>query len=200
MKVKSTTTASRFIVFEGPDGSGKTTAVKTFRDLLIHYGVPPEDIVLTKEPYRLEHDPSLSLEDFLEDRKAHLEEVILSKAGKWLLCDRYADSTIVYQRLLRGELLDDHEVLESYREYSLGIRPAWTVYMTTTWKTCAERLLARGESVDEYDVQEAHKAYREVALGRAYDRVLYTDGSLECLDNLVCNLLGTPPSGFAIAR
>lgn len=98
-----------FIVFEGVDGAGKSTQIKKLASYLKQKNY---DIVLTREPGGTDDGEiirdvllhkKLSVVDqyllLLAARATHIEEVIepaLSK-NKIVLCDRYADSTAVYQ-------------------------------------------------------------------------------------------------------
>ena len=109
----------RFISFEGIDGSGKSTQAKILAKTLEELG---HDIVLTREPggslgaeeirsLVLQGDPDRwSAESeillFTAARRDHLEKIILPAldAGKIVICDRFADSTRMYQGLSRGDL------------------------------------------------------------------------------------------------
>ncbi len=94
---------SNFIVLEGIDGSGKSSAVESFRK-------KHNDIYLTKEPtetdigkyaQKIAHQktpPYLDLFLYLADRVEHIEEIENELAnGKPVLCDRYWGSTAAYQ-------------------------------------------------------------------------------------------------------
>ena len=108
-----------FITFEGIDGSGKSTQVKHLAKRLSDAG---RDVVLTREPggsKGAEEIRSLVLEGvperwsaeteillFTAARRDHMEKLILPalKEGKIVICDRFADSTRMYQGLSRGDL------------------------------------------------------------------------------------------------
>jgi dTMP kinase len=108
-----------FLTFEGIDGSGKSTQAKRLASALQSAG---HDVVLTREPggspgaeeirrLVLEGDPDRwSAETeillFTAARRDHLERTILPAlgAGKVVICDRFADSTRMYQGLSRGDL------------------------------------------------------------------------------------------------
>ena len=102
-----------FITFEGSDGSGKTTQANLLKQYLICNN---KRCIYTREPggsnlgYKirelmLENDISATSELFLLlcARKVHLEEVILPavKKGVWVICDRFVDSTLCYQGILK---------------------------------------------------------------------------------------------------
>lgn len=105
----------KFIVFDGLDGAGKSTAIRLVKGLLARNSVPPKKILLTAEPTKgffgkkirqmlaEKKDPMSDGEEFLclyvLDRKHHLKKEILPALhkGKIVLCDRYKYSTLVYQ-------------------------------------------------------------------------------------------------------
>ncbi len=110
----------KFIVFEGVEGSGKTTQIQhTAAWLQDRYG-DARSIVTTREPggtqlgrqirQILLNDPQIEIEDRAElllyaaDRAQHIESVILPQLqlGNIVLCDRFTDSTIAYQGYGRG--------------------------------------------------------------------------------------------------
>ncbi|MEZ5714850.1 MAG: dTMP kinase [Paracoccaceae bacterium] len=111
--------AGRFITLEGIDGSGKSTQARLLRDALEARGF---DVVLTREPggspgaeeiraLVLEGDPDrwsaeTELLLFTAARRDHLERTIRPalEAGKVVICDRFVDSTRMYQGLSRGDL------------------------------------------------------------------------------------------------
>jgi len=103
-------TMGKFIVFEGADGTGKSTHVKMLVDYLQETGI---DVVLTEEPTKgeigkeirevlsgkTEASPEELTELFTKDRKEHVEKVIqpMLEEGKTVICDRYYYSTVAYQ-------------------------------------------------------------------------------------------------------
>ena len=107
----------RFITFEGGEGVGKSTQVKILADTLTAAGI---DVILTREP-----GGSLGAEEIRDllvkgstDKFSPMTEALLHNAaraehliktvkpainvGKWVLSDRYADSTIAYQGYGQG--------------------------------------------------------------------------------------------------
>jgi len=99
-----------FITFEGIEGAGKSTLARWLSERLQQEGVSHW---LTYEPWEprlrevlLEHGDLRREEElllFLADRAIHTRYIRQALAeGRTVLCDRYADSTLVYQGYGRG--------------------------------------------------------------------------------------------------
>ena len=106
----------RFITFEGGEGSGKTTQIKILKRKLLKYG----NVVTTREPggspnaekirsllVKGEKDRWSEISELLlisAARKDHLDKILLDalRNKKFVLCDRFTDSTIVYQGYGKG--------------------------------------------------------------------------------------------------
>ena len=105
-----------FITLEGIEGSGKTTLIENLADV---FRTLNHEVLVTREPGgcalgrelrqmllnpETEICPEAELFLFLADRAQHVAEVIRPalKRGEVVLCDRYADSTVVYQGYGRG--------------------------------------------------------------------------------------------------
>lgn len=103
-----------FIVFEGGEGAGKSTAIKGVAEELKKRGY---NIVVTREPggglgkeidelikKNLSITPLPELFLFMAERAAHIENVIepALRKGKIVLCDRFYHSTLAYQGYGRG--------------------------------------------------------------------------------------------------
>lgn len=93
---KKPTILDRFYTFEGTDGVGKTTTVKSCAEMLENYGLT---VVTTREPYGFKSNAQHSSEEYYKDRDEHLRDFILPnlEKGHIVLCDRYELSTTVYQ-------------------------------------------------------------------------------------------------------
>lgn len=133
------TTKGLFISFEGIDGSGKSTQVKRLAAHLRDLG---RDVVVTREPggsdgaeeiraLVLQGDPDRwSAETeillFTAARRDHLERVIRPAlaAGRIVICDRFADSTRMYQGLTRGDL---RETVDALHDLMIGVEPDLTL-------------------------------------------------------------------------
>ena len=120
-----------FLTVEGIEGAGKSTFIGLLEDELAKRGV---DFLRTREPggcalgrqiRPLLLDVSQNVSDraelflFLADRAQHVADTILPalERGQWVICDRYADSTIAYQGYGRGM---DPEELQRLNDYATG--------------------------------------------------------------------------------
>ena len=111
-----------FITLEGPEGSGKTTAIQKAVDTLTQMGY---EIVRTREPGGTEiaeqirnvildksntnMDPRTEALLYAASRRQHLVEKVWPaiKEGKIVICDRYLDSSLAYQGGARGLGIDN---------------------------------------------------------------------------------------------
>ena len=102
-----------FITVEGVEGAGKSTCIDQIADIIRDVG--KHDVLLTREPGgtplgesirrilldKNEHQMSPMTELLLlfAARSQHLDEVIIPAlaAGKWVVCDRFTDSSYAYQ-------------------------------------------------------------------------------------------------------
>lgn len=122
------TLKAKFITIEGGDGSGKTTQIKMLSDVLNARGIKH---IITREPggcssamdireilLKGESDRWDGLSElflYSTARNEHLRKVIRPtlEEGTWVICDRFADSTHVYQSIARGIPVDVVEYVTS---------------------------------------------------------------------------------------
>ncbi len=140
----------KFIVLEGPDGSGTTTHSKILADTLRARG---EDVLLTAEPTdstigkfireqlkaKTIESPSALQLLFCADRAWHIEKVIKPAlaAGKTVISDRYVISTLIY-----GEALGlDAEWL--LRVNTPFLEPDIMIIALPKLHVCLERIMKR---------------------------------------------------------
>jgi len=182
-----------FITFEGIDGSGKSTQVRLLVD---HLRAQGRDVVLTREPggspgaeeirqLVLEGDPDKwSAESeillFTAARRDHLEKTIQPalEAGKIVICDRFADSTRLYQGVTRGDL---RAVVDQLHTLMIGREPDLTFIIDMDPATGLARAKGRQGSEERFEdfglpLQERmRRGFLELAQEFA-DRCVVVDG------------------------
>lgn len=165
----------RFISFEGIDGSGKSTQAKRLAAKLEADGY---DVVLTREPggsagaeeiraLVLQGDPDRwSAETeillFTAARRDHMERTIQPAldAGKIVICDRFADSTRMYQGISRGDL---RALVDQLHDLMIGREPDLTLLFDMDPDVSHSRAVER-DSIDSRfedfgaDLQKAMRA------------------------------------------
>ncbi|MBO6773950.1 MAG: dTMP kinase [Marinibacterium sp.] len=157
------TAQGTFITFEGIDGSGKSTQARMLVDRLRDEG---REVLLTREPggspgaeeirrLVLEGDPDrwsaeTELLLFTAARRDHLERTIepALAAGKTVICDRFADSTRMYQGLSRGDLRAKVDVLHNLM---IGREPNLTVLIDMNPETGLTRALGRQGTEERFE-------------------------------------------------
>ncbi|MGR3760087.1 dTMP kinase [Roseobacteraceae bacterium NS-SX3] len=164
-----------FLTFEGIDGSGKSTQCRLLAEALRGQG---REVVLTREPggspgaeeirrLVLEGDPDRwSAETeillFTAARRDHLERTIepALAAGKVVICDRFADSTRMYQGLSRGDL---RETVDRLHALMIGREPDLTLLIDMDPATGLARAKGRQGHEERFedfglDLQEKMRA------------------------------------------
>ncbi|MDP1555111.1 MAG: dTMP kinase [Hyphomonas sp.] len=173
----------RFITLEGGEGTGKSTLQAALRDRLAEQGI---DVVLTREPGgtpRAEAIRALVLtppggkpfsplaEALLMNaaRSDHLDQLIRPAlaAGQWVICDRFSDSTRVYQGV-SGDV--SATVLLSLEKHVVAsTRPDLTLILDAPVNIAHERRAARQGSQDVFEQrdlafhQSVRLAFSEIA-------------------------------------
>ncbi len=149
----------KLIVFEGTDGTGKSTQLGLASGYLQSRG---HTVVTTREPtegqygqkirslYQNRGDctPREELEHFLADRKEHVEQLLTPSiaAGKIVLCDRYYHSTIAYQ----GAIGFDVDELISLN--SFAPTPDLALLFHAPMDTSQQRITTgRGETLNDFE-------------------------------------------------
>ncbi len=156
------------IVFEGIDGSGKSTQALLLAEKLRQNGF---DVLLTSEPtdgpvgtkikqLRTRLTPEEEMELFTEDRKSHVRDVIIPaiEEGKIVVCDRYFYSSAAYQG---ASGLDPYEIIHANLDFAP--RPDITFFLRVATQSALERLLSnRGDSLSPYETRENLEKVAEV--------------------------------------
>lgn len=149
----------KFIVIEGLDGSGKSVQVDLLANYLKNLPIQSEksrEVILESEPTtdseagikirkilkgEIKAEPIERQEIFVQDRTEHLENKIIPalKVGKFVLCSRYAFSTIAYGY---SDGLDVNVLIEMNRKFLL---PDATIVIDVSPAECIKRIERRGQ-------------------------------------------------------
>ncbi|WP_417318216.1 dTMP kinase [Emcibacter sp.] len=164
----------KFITFEGGEGVGKSTQAMELRRFLESRGV---DVVLTREPggspgaEEIRHllvtggtDKWCAMTETLlhyAARAQHLEETILPalKRGAWVICDRYADSTLAYQGYGQGQNID--KILEIHRLVTGDFWPDLTILLDGGVKLGLNRARHREDLEDRQTREDRYERMGE---------------------------------------
>lgn len=204
-----------FITFEGGEGSGKSTQIALLNEFLISKGI---DVVVTKEPggtpigmelRKLLVQGSADKMDanaeallFFADRRIHLTQKVWPalEKGKWVISDRFADSTMAYQYYAYDKRLSKENIEMLYR-FSVGdFKPDLTIVLDIDPEIGLDRSFKKASTMDvqetrnEKRVLQWHKnlrlGYLEIARNEPLRcRVLNADQSVENLHADVVKLI-----------
>ena len=189
----------KFITFEGGEGSGKSTQIK----LLAKKIAKTSDVCLTREPggtasaeeirkllVRGEADKWSSVSELLllfAARKDHIDKLILPslKSNKWVLCDRFVDSTYVYQGMCGKTSID---IIKKIEKLVIGqFEPQLTFLININPKIGIQRSKRPGnkdlryENMDMKFHNKVYKSYlRHASLNKR--RITMIDGSKSITD------------------
>jgi dTMP kinase len=181
----------KFITFEGLDGCGKSTQLNKLADVLRENGI---DVVTTREPGGtpigervravLLDSRTQGLDSMAEvalmfaSRAQQIAEVIRPnvEAGRWVLCDRYTDSSEAYQG--GGRQLGSEAILDLHRVVCRGLQPDMTVLMDSDVAASVARARRRNaqakgeaeEGPDENRFEQESRAFF-ARVHDAYDRI-----------------------------
>ena len=162
---------AKLIVIEGPDGAGKSTLQ---RGLAAHLAAQGITVVQSREPTNGPHGsalrqaalvkrlrPEQELALLLNDRRAHVEEVITPALarGDWVILDRYYFSTIAYQ----GAAGLDLAMLQAVNE-AFAPPPDVLLLLDLPVAESFKRIKTRGEQSDEFERPNTLKRVREIFL------------------------------------
>ena len=146
----------RFITFEGGEGCGKSTQIQCLKEALEKAGVA---VVLTREPGGtwLSEEIRHLIKDQETDAPCDRSELLLFLAaraqlvknvirpalaeGKWVISDRFSDSTLAYQGYGRGLPLDDLRRMNGFA--CEGLKPDLTLFLEVTPETAQARMRER---------------------------------------------------------
>ena len=171
--------AGRFVVFDGPDGSGKSTQLHRFAELVTAAGMPPVVVrdpggtpigeairELLLDPRYEEMELRCEMLLYMASRSQMMKERIRPALdeGRFVLADRFISSTLAYQGTAGG--LDPEEILAVGRVATRGCQPDLVVILDVDEVTAASRL---STDLDRMEMKGAafHRRVREGYLAQA---------------------------------
>lgn len=170
--MNNTKPVSIFVVFEGIDGSGKSTQASNLVSRLIEADYPT---ILTQEPSGTavglsidqwlkspsERSPLTELFLFSAARAEHVTSVIKPALanGHMVICDRFTASTVAYQCYGRG--LDSKLVRQVNKVATQGLEPTLTILLDTPLNSALSRLPAPDLDAFEREDQAFHQRVLE---------------------------------------
>lgn len=160
--MKEKTARGKLIVFEGTDGTGKSTQLKLLHRLLTQHGLP---VIATREPTdgvygqeirnlyvnRHRYSREEELELFLADRREHVRDCLQPNLdqGRIILCDRYYFSTAAYQGALG---LDPEAILQ---RNAFAPAPDLVLLFQAPLPLCLDRITTgRGDTLNRFEQLE----------------------------------------------
>ena len=192
--MKSRPSDAAFIVFEGIDGSGKSTQARLLAERLeaegkkVHLTFEPTNYrigsilrrVLTGKETADEHTIAAL---FLADRLDHIHHpeygmLALLQSGTTVICDRYYYSSYAYH----SQHMDMAWVIQANSLAAQALRPDKVIFMDISPETAMERIRGGREQVEHYEKLETLVAVRdnylrEIQLEGEKDNVHLVDAS-----------------------
>jgi dTMP kinase len=153
------TVRGRFLSIEGGEGVGKSTQINALADMIRSHG---HDVILTREPGGTEGAevirqlllggsaerwaPRAEALLFAAARSDHVERLIepALASGKWVIADRFIDSSRAYQGA--GSGLSDDDIMTLHGIGSRGLLPDRTLVLRLDPKEAAQRAAARDQN------------------------------------------------------
>lgn len=172
----------RFISFEGGEGSGKTTIITHIKERLEKEG---KRVLVTREPGGVELaekirsllldgdediDPKTEVLLFAAARREHWTQKVKPALaqGKIVICDRFIDSSLVYQGYVGGE---SKEIIKNINNYATdGTLPDLTLYLDVDPSEGLRRIASNERTKNRIDVKDlefhlmVQRGYRELCI------------------------------------
>ncbi len=156
----------KFITFEGPEGSGKSTVIVAVKDFLEKEGY---SILTTREPGGIkiaEDIRSIILDKENTEMDAHAEALLFAasrsqhynekikpalEANKIIICDRFIDSSLAYQGHARGLGIDN---VYDINKFAIGNNlPELTIFIDVPPELGLKRVFSNTRKVDRLDLE-----------------------------------------------
>ena len=194
-----------FITFEGGEGTGKTTQINILKKYLEDQGL---EVIITREPggvtsaeniraviFDNEIDPITETMLYAAARREHYIKKIKPAldAGKIVICDRFIDSSIVYQGIVRGVGVD---LVENINKYAINnVEPDLTIFFDLDPETGLKRVSLRNEQMNRFDKEsfdfhlKVRKGYK--LLSKTKNRFVLIDASkgIEDVTKQIINIM-----------
>lgn len=208
----------KFITVEGIEGVGKSTNLDCIRSVLERHDI---DCVFTREPGgttlgekvrsllldRDEHSmtPTSELLLMFASRAQHVEEVILPaiESGRWVVSDRFTDSSYAYQGGGRGI---SRSLISQLEAIALGsFKPDLTILLDLPVEIGLERARVRGEQ-DRFERQgiaffeRVRSEFLWLAKSESRIKVVDATLSLEAVNQAVRAIIETLVNNATLAR
>lgn len=185
----------KFITFEGPEGSGKTSVMKSIVETLTKKNI---NVLTTREPGGIkiseqirsiildvdntEMDARTEALLYAASRRQHIKEKIMPalEDGYHILCDRYVDSSLAYQGY--GRELGIDAVFELNQFAIESLLPDLTIFIDVPPSIGLKRVFSNGRKVDRLDLEtiafheKVYQGYKEV-IKKFPDRIKVIDGT-----------------------
>ncbi len=195
-----------FISIEGCDGSGKTTQAKILQQNLISRGL---EVVLTKEPggspfgdiirsILLSNEITDSMTEFLllsAARRDHVLEINKNlEVGRWVITDRFSDSSIAYQGYAKGLEIEKIDLITQM--ITEGLMPDLTILLDVSLDVMKERMASSDKHTSFYDMkgidfhQKIKNGFLEIA--KKYPErivIVDSDGSIEDVSKKILEIV-----------
>lgn len=158
----------KLIVFEGIDGTGKSTQIKLLQEWLTAQGIPS---ITSFEPTRGQWGTAVrqaaktqrlpleqEIDYFLRDRQEHVSQLISPAlaSGKWVLLDRYYFSMMAYQGMRGADTVALRQANESFAPV-----PEMAFWLDIPVQTALQRIGTRG-ALDDFEHTDTLIACREL--------------------------------------
>ncbi len=198
------------IVFEGTDGTGKSTQLQLLSRYLLAEGYP---VVTTREPTdgqfgrkirslyidRNRYSREEELELFLADRREHVQNKLTPalKQGKIILCDRYFLSTVAYQ----GARGFDPDTILKMNQFAPD--PDLALLFQVPLEIGLNRItLGRGDELNDFEQKESLDRVASIfsSIKKPYIRPINASGSIEEVHRMVLEYVSPLLQIFSSAR
>lgn len=194
-----------FITFEGGEGTGKTTQINILKKYLEDQGL---EVIITREPggvtsaeniraviFDNEIDPITETMLYAAARREHYIKKIKPAldAGKIVICDRFIDSSIVYQGIVRGVGVD---LVENINKYAINnVEPDLTIFFDLDPEIGLKRVSLRNEQMNRFDKEsldfhlKVRKGYKLLSKTRNRFVLIDTSKSIEDVTKQIINIM-----------